>query len=65
MKLKFDFLAKCLLLTALVLGTGSLAMAQRTIKGTVTDAQTGDALIGANVVVVGTSTGTISDIDGT
>lgn len=65
MKLKFDFLAKCLLLTALVLGTGSLAMAQRTIKGTVTDAQTGDALIGANVLVVGTSTGTISDIDGT
>lgn len=40
-------------------------MAQRTIKGTVTDAQTGDALIGANVLVVGTATGTITDIDGT
>ncbi len=40
-------------------------LAQRTITGTVTDAQTKEPLIGANILVVGTSTGTISDIDGT
>ncbi len=65
MKLKFDYLTKCLLLLFVVMGTGGLAMAQRTIKGTVTDAQSGDALIGANVLIIGTSAGTITDIDGT
>ncbi|MCB9340259.1 MAG: SusC/RagA family TonB-linked outer membrane protein [Lewinellaceae bacterium] len=65
MKLKFDYLTKCLLLLLVVMGMSSLAMAQRTIKGTVTDAQNGDPLIGANILVIGTSTGTITDIDGT
>ncbi|MBI5913906.1 MAG: SusC/RagA family TonB-linked outer membrane protein [Bacteroidetes bacterium] len=65
MKLKFDYLTKCLLLLTVALGMSSLAMAQRTIKGTVTDGQTGDALIGANILVIGTSAGTITDIDGT
>ncbi|MCB9296754.1 MAG: TonB-dependent receptor [Lewinellaceae bacterium] len=41
------------------------ALAQRTITGTVTDANTNEALIGANIVIPGTSTGTITDIDGT
>ena len=36
---------------------------QRTVSGVVTDAS-GEALIGANIVVKGTSIGTISDIDG-
>jgi iron complex outermembrane receptor protein len=65
MKLKFDYLTKCLLLLLVAVGMSSLAMAQRTIKGTVTDAQTGDPLIGANILVIGTSSGTITDIDGT
>ncbi len=65
MKLKFDFLTKCLLLLFVAMGMSSLAMAQRTIKGTATDAQTGDPLIGANILVIGTSAGTITDIDGT
>ncbi|GJM33657.1 MAG: SusC/RagA family TonB-linked outer membrane protein [Saprospiraceae bacterium] len=39
-------------------------MAQRTISGVVTDATTGEPLIGANVLIVGTSTGTITDFDG-
>jgi TonB-dependent starch-binding outer membrane protein SusC len=65
MKLKFDYLTKCLLLLFVAMGMSGLAMAQRTITGTVTDAQSGDALIGANVLVIGTSTGTITDIDGT
>jgi TonB-dependent starch-binding outer membrane protein SusC len=65
MKLKFDYLTKCLLLLFVALGMSSLAMAQRTIRGTVTDAQSGESLIGANVLVIGTSAGTITDIDGT
>lgn len=38
--------------------------AQRSITGLVTDAETGEALIGANVSIPGTSTGTITDFDG-
>ncbi len=38
--------------------------AQRTISGTITDAETGESLIGANVLVVGFDMGTITDIDG-
>lgn len=64
MKLKFDFLTKCLLLLFVAMGVSSLAIAQRTITGVVTDAQSGEALIGANILVVGTSTGTVTDVDG-
>ncbi len=39
-------------------------LAQRTITGTVTDAQTKEPLIGANIIVVGTSIGTITEFDG-
>lgn len=42
----------------------NFAYAQRTITGTVTDAETGETLIGANILVVGTSSGTITDFDG-
>lgn len=41
------------------------ASAQRTISGTITDSKTGEALIGANVLAVGTESGTSTDIDGT
>jgi len=34
------------------------------IKGTVVDLQTGEALIGANIIVVGTSTGAATDVNG-
>ncbi len=40
-----------------------LTLAQRTIKGSVTD-QAGDPLIGASILVKGTSAGTATDIDG-
>lgn len=40
------------------------ALAQGTIKGRVTDATTGDGIIGANVVIEGTSTGAPTDLDG-
>lgn len=40
------------------------AIAQRTITGSVTDADTGDPLVGASVVAVGTTTGTLTEADG-
>ncbi len=45
-----------------VFGIGAL-MAQRTISGTITDGD-GEALIGANVIVKGTTIGTVTDFDG-
>jgi len=39
--------------------------AQRTISGTITDGSNNEPLIGANVLVSGTTLGTITDIDGT
>ncbi len=64
MKLKIDYLTKCLMLLFLVVGMSSFASAQRTVSGTITDADNGDPLIGASVAVVGTSSGTVTDIDG-
>lgn len=51
------------LLVALLL-LSNFATAQRTVKGTVTDAEGGDALIGASVSVVGTTRGAATDING-
>lgn len=63
MKLKIDFLKHALLLISLVM-MGNLASAQRTISGTVTDAETKEPLIGAAVAVAGTTKGAITDFDG-
>ncbi len=41
-----------------------LSYSQRTVTGTITDGETNEALIGANVLVAGTTVGTITDIDG-
>ncbi|HFA49355.1 MAG TPA: hypothetical protein ENJ95_10095 [Bacteroidetes bacterium] len=38
--------------------------AQQIIKGIVTDAETGDPLIGVSILLKGTGTGTVSDVDG-
>jgi TonB-linked SusC/RagA family outer membrane protein len=46
----------------LLLGTS--AWAQTTVSGKVTDAGTQDGLAGVNVIVEGTTTGTITDIEG-
>jgi len=43
---------------------GTFAIAQSTISGVITDGVTGEALIGANVIVQGTTDGTITDLDG-
>ncbi|HEU5290533.1 MAG TPA: SusC/RagA family TonB-linked outer membrane protein [Cyclobacteriaceae bacterium] len=49
----------------LLLLTTGLAFAQSTtVKGKVTDARTGDGVIGANIIVKGTATGTITDSNG-
>jgi TonB-linked SusC/RagA family outer membrane protein len=51
------------LLTVLTLLLGASAYAQQKVKGTVSDAS-GSPLIGATVLVKGTSSGTITDVDG-
>lgn len=40
------------------------AIAQGTVKGVVVDDETNDALIGATITVVGTTTGTVTNVDG-
>lgn len=52
-------------LAFLSLGTPGVAHAQRgTVSGYVRDAETGETLLGANVALVGTSTGTVTNASG-
>lgn len=51
------------LLMLLISSTFSL-FAQRTVEGTVSDSKSGETLIGVAVMIKGTTTGTITDIDG-
>lgn len=62
MKLKVDKVSRWMLLL-LAVAFCNFAVAQ-TITGTVTDAESGEPLIGANILVVGTATGTVTDFDG-
>lgn len=48
---------------AMVVTTIGFAFAQRTVTGTVSDSK-GEPMVGASVLVKGTTTGTISDVDG-
>ena len=54
------------LLIALIilLTTGKMLAQSQSVTGRVTDASTGEPLVGVNVEVKGTKTGTITDIDG-
>jgi iron complex outermembrane receptor protein len=63
MKLISNHIIRGCLFLMLVLVTGVLA-AQTQVTGTITDAENGDPLIGASVLVTGTSTGTVTDFDG-
>ncbi|MEL7122361.1 MAG: SusC/RagA family TonB-linked outer membrane protein [Bacteroidota bacterium] len=63
MKLKVNQLPKWLLMVATLL-LCNMAWSQRTITGTVTDGETGEPLIGANILILGTSNGTVTDFDG-
>lgn len=53
-----------LLMFALMMNALSAYSQGLSVKGTVTDAQTGEALIGVNVVLKGTLTGIITDVNG-
>ena len=53
-----------LLVALFVIGCLQLMAQTRTIKGEVTDAQNGEALIGATVMVEGEKGGTVTDFDG-
>ncbi len=58
-----NYVTKLLSLCLFLMGTG-LVMGQGQIAGTIVD-ETGEALIGANVIVAGTTEGTVTDFDGT
>ena len=53
-----------LLVALLLMGCLQLLAQTRTIKGVVTDAQNGEALIGATIMVEGDKSGTVTDFDG-
>ena len=55
---------KNLILTIVMLLISTFSMAQETISGKVVDSDSKEPLIGANIVFVGTETGTATDIDG-
>lgn len=57
-------LAKSGLLVASLMLLANSAWSQRTVRGKVTDAESGEALIGATVAVVGTTRGASTDVDG-
>lgn len=52
------------LFIALFLCLANLVLAQRTIKGTVTDGESKEPLVGAVIVLKGTKIGTLTDVDG-
>ena len=54
---------KLLLLVLVFISGMSYAIAQSAVTGTVTD-ENGEGIPGANIVIKGTSQGTITDIDG-
>lgn len=49
---------------ALLMMLGVAAYAQTTVTGTVTDAANGEPIIGASILEIGTTNGTITDFDG-
>jgi len=51
-------------LFVLLLLSANLVAAQTTISGSVVDAENNEAIPGANIIVVGSNTGTVADFDG-
>ena len=51
-------------LFALLMFAANIVQAQNTISGSVSDADNGEAIPGANVIVVGSNTGAATDFDG-
>jgi TonB-linked SusC/RagA family outer membrane protein len=54
---------KLSLILAMVISTIGFAIAQKTVTGMISDAK-GEPMVGASILVKGTTTGTISDVDG-
>lgn len=55
---------KLLLSLSVLILTGLLAFAQRTVSGKIIDTSNGEPVPGASVLIKGTTTGTASDADG-
>ena len=64
MKAIYRVSAKVYYALAFLLFCSFSVSAQHTLKGKISDKQTGETLIGASVVVKGTTIGTTTDIDG-
>jgi len=66
MKNHFDFrhYPRLLMVAVAILLMGFQAMGQRIIRGTVTGSDTGETLPGVNVLIKGTTRGTVTDING-
>jgi TonB-linked SusC/RagA family outer membrane protein len=53
-----------LLLFMAIFSAFSISAQQRTITGKITDSSDGSPLVGANITIQGTTTGTVADVDG-
>ena len=62
--MKNNLLSFRAVMLAFLLMTGMTAFAQVTVQGTVTDIANGEPIIGASVLEIGTTNGTITDFDG-
>ena len=62
--MKNNLLSLRAVLAAFLLVTGMSAFAQLSVQGTVIDAANGEPIIGASVLEIGTTNGTITDFDG-
>ncbi len=63
--MNYTVIFKKVITLLLTLASGSVFLyGQMTVTGKVTDAETAEALIGVNVVLQGTTSGTITDVDG-
>ncbi|MDF1699022.1 MAG: SusC/RagA family TonB-linked outer membrane protein [Saprospiraceae bacterium] len=65
MKKNLTLPSRVTLIIALAFCIPVMLFSQKTVTGVITDAASGETLIGANVLVPNTSIGTITDIDGT
>jgi hypothetical protein len=63
-EIKSDFLMKNIFTLAILLISLQNIVSQSIIKGTVKDTQTGETLIGCNVILQGTTIGAVTDLDG-
>ncbi len=64
MKKNLTLCPRIALILTLVFGIPILLFGQKTISGIVSDASSGETLIGATITIPNSSTGTITDIDG-